>query len=223
MGLGEFKTRSNAKRLRVGMGTDDKGRPRAVIAVRSTEGAPGAVQVFKASGEAALDKDGNTVWRREYEDISGKVVKIERNSTEYNGKDIHTLDITIADGLDLYVLQLDRGDEYWGDFAQRAPGVDWSKPVRFAPYSIPREHNPEKRDRLLVVYQDGNKVERFFKKDDPNGPPKPVFDEDEKKWLWGKRNNWLDNGPVEEAIKTVTYMSEAGSVPGAGENFDDIV
>jgi hypothetical protein len=222
MGLGEFTTRSNATYLRIGMGVDDKDRPRAVIAKRCKEGTPGAVQVFKASGDPALDKDGNTVWRMEYPNVEGMVAKIVRSVQEYNGKDIHTLDIHIEDGGSLFILQIDRGDEYWGDFAMRCPNIKWDKPVKLCPYSIPREDNPEKRNRILMVYQGDEKVQRAWNKESTDGPPQPVFDEDEKKWMWGKRNNWLDNGPIEEAIKLVSYTDRT-TVPGEGANFDDIV
>lgn len=229
MGLGGFKTSSNATYLRIGMGVDEKDRPRAVIAKRVKEGTPGAVQVFKGNGDPVLDKDNNPTYRLEFGDVSGKVFKIERVENEYNGKTIHSLNIHIVSDGEVFVLQLDKGDEYWGDFALRAPNVDWSREIRFVPYSIPREDNPDKRNRLLVMYQDGKKIERKWSKDSPDGPPQPYKDEDEGKWMWGKRNNWLDNGPIGEAIKLVGFMNNAEpvdaerEVPGEGMDLDDIM
>ena len=49
MALPSFSTPNNATYLRVGVGEDDKGRKRAVLARRVKEGTPGAVQVFKGS------------------------------------------------------------------------------------------------------------------------------------------------------------------------------
>lgn len=211
MGLGSFSTGGSATYLRIGMGKDDKDRPRAIIGKRAKEGDPGAVQVFKADGNAAVDKDGNTVWRTEHAFIEGMVRKIERAQPEYNGKAVDVLNITFDTGLGaLYILQLEKGDPYWGDIAQRMPNIDWEKPVKLQPYSIVRDDDPDKRNRILMAYQGGEKVPKAWNKDsDPaTAPPQPVYDEDEKKWLWGKRNNWLDANPVQKAIDIVTFNAE---------------
>ena len=232
MALPSFSTQTNATYLRVGVGEDDKGRKRAVLARRVKEGTPGAVQVFKGTGDPALDKDGNTVWRTEHPFIEGRIIKIERRQPEYNGKPVDELNISLvdADG-ELVILQLTKGDEYWGDFAQRVPGVDFAKPVKIAPYMIPRQDKQGntiegKYNRMLVLRQDGAKIERQFKRDDPDGPPPVTYDEDEKKYLWGKRNNWLDKGPIEEAIKLASFHNNPeptpDEVPGEGMDFNDI-
>lgn len=208
MGLGSFSTGGNATYLRIGMGKDDKDRPRAIIGKRAKEGDAGAVQVFKADGNAAVDKDGNAVYRTEHAFIEGMVKSIERANPEYNGKAVDVLNITFDTGAGvLYVLQLEKGDPYWGDLAQRMPNINWEKPVKLQPYSIVRDDDPDKRNRILMAYQGGEKVARAWNKDsDPaTAPPKPVFDEDENKWLWGKRNNWLDANPVQKAIDIVAF------------------
>lgn len=210
-GLGSFSTGGNATYLRIGMGKDEKDRPRAIIGKRAKEGDPGAVQVFKADGNAAVDKDGNAVYRTEHAFIEGMVRKIERAQPEYNGKAVDVLNITFDAGLGaLYILQLEKGDPYWGDIAQRMPNIDWEKPVKLQPYSIVRDDDPDKRNRILMAYQGGEKVPKAWNKDsDPaTAPPQPVYDEDEKKWMWGKRNNWLDANSVQKAIDIVTFNAE---------------
>lgn len=211
MGLGSFSTGGSATYLRIGMGKDDKGNPRAIIGKRAKEGDPGAVQVFKADGNPAIDKDGHAVYRTEHAFIEGVVKRIARDEPEYNGKKVEVLNITIDAGVgQLFVLQLDKGDQYWGDLALRMPGIDWTKSVKLVPYSIPREDNPDKRNRYFVPYQGGNKIVKAWdeKSDPATAPPPPVFDKDEKKWLWGKRNNWLDVNVVQEAIDMVAFLNE---------------
>lgn len=233
MALPTFGTQSNATYLRVGVGEDDKKRKRAVLGRRVKEGTPGAAQVFKANGEPALAGDGSTVWRTEHPYIEGRIIKIERRQPEYNGKAVDELNISVVDkDGELLVLQLTKGDEYWGDFAQRVPKLDFGKPVKIAPYMIPKEDQhgntiEGKYNRMLVLYQDGVKLDRAYKKDDPDGPPPVTYDADEKKWMWGKRNNWLDKGPIEEAIKLASFHNSAEPtpeervIPGEGMSFDD--
>lgn len=218
MGLGNFTNRNNTTYLRIGMGVDDKGRPRAIIGRRCKEGTPGAVQVFKGNGDPATDKDGNSVWRTEHAFIEGMVMAMNRVTKNFNGKDTEELELEIVDDAgELFTLQLEKGDTYWGDLAQRMPNIDWSKSVKLQPYSIAREDNPEKRNRILMVYQDGVKVPKKWNKETPagEGPPPVTYDNDEKKWMWGKRNNWLDTNPVQQAIDKVTFLNSAGPRPDA--------
>lgn len=219
MGLGSFTTKSNTTYLRIGIGEDEKGRQRAIIGKRSKEGTPGAVQVFKAAGDPALDKDGNTVWRTEYAFIEGTVVAINRATKNYGGKDTEELEIEIVDNGELFTLQVEKGSDYWLDLALRMPNVDWTKPVRLQPYSIPQENKPEFSNRLLIPYVGDVMAERKWKiqwiKGDgagvivaPGDPPPFTYDDDEAKWKKRKTFNWLDEHAVEEAIGKVKFLHE---------------
>lgn len=213
-GLGSFNTGGNSTYLRIGMGLDEKERPRAIIAKRAKQGDPGAVAVTKKGGEPALDKEQNQVYRTEHAFVEGAVIRMERAQPEYNGKKMDVLNITFDAGHgQLLTLQLDKGDAYWGDFALRLPNIDFTKPLKLQPFSIPREDNPDKRNRYLVAYQGGSKVEKFWNKDsDPEtAPPQPYLDEDEGKWMWGKRNNWIDQNPIQNAIDKVEFLNNKPS------------
>ena len=204
MGLGSFNSGGNATYLTVGMGKDEKGRDRAVIGRPAKKGDPGAVQVFKSDGTPLTSKkSGEEIWRTEYGFVEGTVSKIERASSDYGDR----LNIHISAGVDTFILQLERGDYYWVDFAHRADNIDFARPVKFRPFSIPREDNPKKSNKMLVAYQ-GGKVEKVkFDELGKGGSHAPFYDEDEKEWRFGKRDRFLDEGPIQRAIEKVEFLN----------------
>jgi hypothetical protein len=208
------------------MGKDDKGRPAAVVAKKAKQGDPGAVQVFKKENDPALDKDGNPVYRTEYLFIEGRVTKIERRAG-FDEKPDGKLSIYIGDGSGEYCLELNKTtssgkvNEYWLDFALRCDDIDWDKPVRFSPYSIPDEKDPKYSNKHLVPSQGGQKIMKKFKikwlrepdaELDPTQPPPFVFDSDEGVWRKGKTLRWLEEGPIQRAIDRVAFLNETPPV-----------
>lgn len=224
MGLGTNE-RSNVQRLRIGIKTDDKGRKSAVIGLRCEAGTPGAKQVFKSDGEPAMDKDGKNVYRLEYGYVEGRIVKLEKQSVDFGKGNVELLDITITDEAgDVYVLQVDRGDRYWADFLMKLPNVNLSLPVRIAPFNF--EGDDGKKMVGVTVTQNGSKVPRKWTKENnyENGPPEATYDEDEKKWLFGKRNKWMDTHIVDwyaaELAAKPTAVPATVAEPPAGEEDD---
>lgn len=236
-GLGGFNNSSNSAFLTIGMGIDEdhknkqypNGTPRAVIGRRAKKGDPGAVQVFKSDGTPSLTKKDNAeVYRTEYGFIEGTVTGMSRDSSDYGDR----LSLHISAGRDSFILQLDRGSRYWVDFAHRCDNIDFSKPMKLTPYSIPREDNPKKSNQMLVAYQNG-KIEKVkFDEVGPEGTHAVYFDKDENEWRFGKRDRFLDEGPIQRAIDKVEFLNsvpddtDAEEVPGeepAGmDRMDDV-
>jgi len=193
-------------------GTDAKGRKQAIIAKRCDEGTPKAKQAFKADGSPALTKDGDTVWRLEFTELSGRIVKLEKHEADFgDGKKQNYLHIHIKDGQDLYILSLDRGDRYWSDFLLRLPMVEPTKDVIIRPYSISDDDG--KLNQGVSMKQGGQKVERKWSKERgyEGGPPQPTFDEDEQEWKWGKRNKWMEDNilqPIADEINSMDLPDE---------------
>ena len=74
-------------------------------------------------------------------------------------------------------------------YAHRCDNIDFSKPMKLTPYSVPREDNPKKSNQMLVAYQEGTKIEKVkFAEVGPEGTHAPYLDEDEGKWMFGKRS-----------------------------------
>lgn len=235
-GLGSFSTGGNATYLRIGMGKDDKERPRAIIGKRAKEGDPGAVQVFKADGNAAVDKEGNAVYRTEHAFIEGVVRKLERVRKEQNGGEQEVLQITIDAGVgNVFLLELDRPiankeagrRAYWEDFVLRMPNIDWSKPVKIQPYAIPQDDKPEYMNKFLVAYQGGTKVEKAKKitwlRDAQSAAeieaamPCYVHDSEENEWKYKKGWSWLDLHCVQPAIDKVAALNDGMAKEVAAE------
>lgn len=227
MGLGtNDNSSSGATFLSVRISTDAKGRKHAILAKRCDQGTPGAKQVFKADGNPAVTKDGDNVYRLEYDWVEGSIVKLEKHEADYGGgKTQSYLHVHIRDGADLYVLSLDRGDRYWSDFLLRLPMVDPTKPVVFQPYSIADEEG--KTNQGISMKQGGQKVERRWNKERgyDGGPPAATFDEDEQEWKYGKRNRWMEEhilDPIAQEIAALDAPAEpAKAAPSAASVEDD--
>ena len=191
MGLGTNDT-SYIPRLKVGVTTDEKGRKKSIIGMRCKEGDAGAKPVFKKDGTQALDKDGNGVFRLEYDYIEGRIVKMERSDTDFGS----FLEVTITEGGQSWILQLPRGERYWTDFVMRLPMLNLSDPVRLQPYSI--ENGDGKYNQGIAMRQHGQKIDRKWNSANgyEGGPPQAEYNEDEGRWMFGKRHRWLDDNVV---------------------------
>lgn len=209
--------------LSVRISTDAKGRKKAILAKRCTADTPGAKQVFKADGSPAANKDGDNVYRLEFDSLTGRIVKLERHDAEFgDGKKQSYLHVSVHDGSDLYVLSLDRGDRYWSDFLMRLPLVDTSAPVTLAPYQIPEEGS-DKYNAGIGIRQNGQKVKRKWNKEDgyDGGPPQATFDEDEQEWKWGKRNKWMEENILAPIAASLQAMPGEVTAPAAPASNDD--
>ncbi len=185
---------SDAIYLTIRTSTDAKGRKKAVLAKRVPEGTPGARQVLKADGTPATNKEGGTVWRLEYDQLSGYIAAVQEHTADYgDGKTQQYMRVVITDGTEVYMLDLERGDRYWADMLMRLPNVDLADAVTIAPYNFIDDNG--KPVMGVSLQQQGVKVMRAWSKATPagEGPPQPTFDEDEKEWKWGKRNKWLED------------------------------
>lgn len=203
MGLGSNNHESST-RLTVGISKDDKGREHAVIGMRCDESTPGAKMVYKKANEPALDKNGNPVYRLEYDYVEGLILGLAKEETDF-GK---FLSITIRDGANTYRLRLERGSRYWTDFLMRLDNVRLTAPVRLSPYSI-KEEGKKSANQGIAMRQDGDKVERVWNQANgyEGGPPQAEFDEDEQEWKFGKRNNWLEKNVLDKAIEFLASVT----------------
>lgn len=219
-GLGKRSGGGNSTYLRIGMGKDEKGRDCAIISRRAKEGEPGAVPVMFKDEHIKDKKSGEPLFRTEFDYIDGMVTGIEREQPDYGTGPVDVLNLNISTSQGLFRLQMQKGDDYWLDFALRCADIDWSKEVKINPYSIPQEDNPKYNNRFLVLSQAGQKVGRKWKigwhKDEntpsvqeEGAPPPYILDHDEKKWKKRKVWNWLDENPIQEAIDKVAFLNTA--------------
>lgn len=217
MGLGTNAS-SYIPRLRVGVTNDEKGRKKSIIGMKCDADTPGAQEVYKKDGTAATDKDGRQVYRLEFDFIEGLITGMERVDRDFG----QFLEVTIEDGSDKWILQLTRGSRYWTDLCLRLPMVNLNRNVRLSPYSI--ENADGKYNQGIAIRQDGEKVDRKWSQANgyEGGPPQAEYDEDEAKWMFGKRNRWIDENVVDPAIEKVQKLySVSAPVAKVAASADD--
>lgn len=89
--------------------------------------------------------------------FTGRIVDIEYDST---GKFGSQWKVTMDDGEEKVQIQVGADTSSATELLSRLPNVDFSKDVTVSPYSI---KNGEKTNSGVVLYQDREKVENYFK------------------------------------------------------------
>ena len=162
------------------------------------------------SAYTALDKNGNEVFRLEYDFIEGRIVALENEDTDF-GK---FLNVSIRDGGQVYRLRMERGSRYWADFLMRLPMLNLGEEVRLSPYSI-KEEGKKTPNQGIAMKQAGEKIARKWNKENDyaGGPPQAEYDEDEGEWKFGKRNRWLEENVLDPARGTLAKLVSPTSSP----------
>lgn len=124
---------------------------------------------------------GNTVWFIGYDYVTGTIDNIELDDSGNWGASIN---ITIKDIDETFILQLKADSSYGTDFLMKLPNIDLSQEVSFEPWSM----TPDEWLKLtgksvagnrsgLTIRQGANddKVEKYYTKDDPKGLPEIII------------------------------------------------
>lgn len=145
------------------------------------------------------NKLGNKVYYVEYDSVSGKLVNAEMRHVEKISADV--LELTIKDGIDNYQLSLNVDSRYGKSFMARMLGIDLDKPIEILPYDF--ENKEGKKISGLNIYQDGQKINSLYTKENPNGLPeaKQVRKGKEIKWDFTDQVNFYYDKFEEFAAK----------------------
>lgn len=81
--------------------------------------------------------------------------------------------LQVHDGSDIMVLKVKFGSGYSSSLISKLANCDLSRPIMFIPYYFEQEHKS-----VMVLNQEGEKIESYFTKDKPNGFPKYPEDGD---------------------------------------------
>jgi hypothetical protein len=163
------------------------------------------------------NKLGNKVYYVEYDSVSGKLVNAEMRHVEQINADV--LELTIKDGIDNYLLSLNVDSRYGKSFMARMLGIDLDKPIEILPYDF--ENKEGKKISGLNIYQDGQKINSLYTKENPNGLPeaKQVRKGKEIKWDFTDQVNFyydkfeefaakFPDKPATEAHEEVSVFAE---------------
>lgn len=130
------------------------------------EGTEGAV-VRKYEDKEGVEKEKIELV---HDSVSGKITKISFESGDY-GKNLQIeLD---GDG----IISLGTKTNFGEDLMKKIPAIDLTKEVKLAPYSF--NDDKGKNRKGVTVYQDGVKIDSFYKSEDNkaiNGMPEPEGD-----------------------------------------------
>ena len=160
------------------------------------------VQRVKADTAGAIsrqNKNGDTVWEKEYQSIEGYIRDISTREHDY-GKDWV---LKMDDGKISCIVQMGYRSGYAVCFFNRLSNLDLTKMVKLSPFIVTENDKTKSR---MGIFQQGATVKSAHSKENPNGMPamkettfkgEQVWDDTEK-WAW-----------VEEQVKSLVWPGSA--------------
>jgi hypothetical protein len=178
----------------------------------------GVVERTVTKGKSA----GMVIYEAQYGYVEGviKGVKWQSREADINGKKkvIKTLQVSIDDVGEKYVLQLPRGYKVTRHFALALKNINEKQPVRFEPYDYVSKKDGKRKSGLGLT-QGGNKVDWAFTRGDgklPDAPMVKVNGEDVVNYE--AQDAFLDGIIEQEAPRfgTVQEAEPKGDLPWEG-------
>jgi hypothetical protein len=131
------------------------------------------VQRVKEDGQDVTKRttdDGKIIFEKKHNALSGMLTGISVSEKEFNGKPIKQWNFDIEDGGQVYQLQIKYSSGYSTSLlkALANPEVDFSKPIRIAPWA---KTINDKKKTSIYLSQGGEDIKWYFTKDEPNGLP----------------------------------------------------
>lgn len=134
----------------------------------------------KDSVERTLTKGpnaGKVVHEEHYSFVEGMIVDISTKDSDYGKSWL----VTIQDGNEKFVLQMDYSGGYSSAFLKALPNVDLSQKVKLSPKMT---MEGDKKKTTLFINQGGTAAKHYFTKDNPNGLPQMVQKKVKGKLTW---------------------------------------
>lgn len=153
------------------------------LIMKVDEGTDGAI--------ARVNKMNNTVHELYFKSLEGHLVYINTKEHEEYGK---SWGIGLQDGEVVYEVQVNYTSGYAMGFLKRIESVELTQKIKICPYYIPKE-GTDKHTETLVIYQNGNKIESNYTKDNPNGLPEweKITVNNEVKWDSTKQMQYFED------------------------------
>ena len=162
------------------------------------------VQDGTEGAKTRVNKIGNTVHEKFYENFTGKLIDIKTKDGEY-GK---TWNFHFKDKEDIYILQLNYSNSFSTAFLKMLPNIDLTKEMKVSP--MIKEVDGKKKSSLFVN-QDDTTIKHAYTMAEPNGMPdmEQITVKGEKVWDDTKRMEFLE-AMVQKDI--MPKLTEAGNV-----------
>lgn len=222
MSYGTETEGGNTVYFHVRKGKDEKGRDKAVLAMKCTADTPGAVAAHRSDGSKVTDKNGQQVYHRHLDYITGRITALEPNELEIKGKTRRFLNVMVHDGHQQMALSLERGDRYWVSFLKKLLNVDLGQDVYLRPWHIVDEKTGKLNQSIGIqqspATRTGVKVPMSWSSENNYGadetgkggmPPGEQYEDPadgETKWSFRKRDLWLEDNVLALVRKELEGM-----------------
>ena len=175
-------------------------------------------RVAKGTPDAKMriNKMGDEVHELQFDTLSGYLDDIRlEEPPEKNPEYGKSWAFVIEDGDEVFELKLGAKGREASAFLSRLPNMDFSQPVKVKTYFI--EGDDKKWRGFLAIHQNGEKVEPYFSKDNPNGLPQLESTVVDGETVWdGSKQRAFFLRMVEEKvlpkIRAERPLSEAATV-----------
>jgi hypothetical protein len=146
---------------------------------------------------ARVNKLGKTVHEQKFDSIDGTMTSLTVKYHQEYGKQ-YTL--TIQDGDDKFLINIQRSSRYATALVKALPNVDLTKPV---PWQMPDKKKPGKDISGITLWQDGVKILPAYTKEAPNGLPemKKVKVKGKDTWDSFEMEEFLEKKSLEQFAK----------------------
>lgn len=176
-----------------GLSTDKKGGNNIYLSVMNGK----LVQNVNAETPGAVarqNKNNETVHELLFTGLTAKITNIALVDAKF-GKE---LEIKANAGGQNFVIQTGASGGYAFGFFTRMPNLDFDKETEIRPYAI-EDKAKGKTNHVIVLYQDGKKIESAFTKDAPNGLPEltTIKDGNGNEILKAGKPIWDDSARIE--------------------------
>jgi len=124
------------------------------------------------------NKNGDKVFEKHYEYLEASLDSASVVDSPYG----QNIELSFNDVGDEYTLNIGLDSRYGKDFMNKFVNVDISSPMKIKPFSF--ENDEGKRFTGVTIYQNNEKVEKAFTRDNPNGMPEAVMKKVKGKDTW---------------------------------------
>lgn len=160
-----------------------------------------------ANTKSRINKNGKTVFEEHYDYIDGLISEINIKESDF-GK---FWMITLSDGEQSQILQMNYSSGYANAFLKCLPNVDLTQKVKIIPS---QKMEGDKKKTSLFITQHGQPVKWYYTKDNPHGIPEL------KKIRVKGKDQWDDSDIMEFLEKMVNEqikpkLQKTGAVAGA--------
>lgn len=161
--------------------------------------------------ESRTNKNGKVVHEEFFRSLTANIKDIQKREAPFG----LVWELTMEDDGEEFVISWPYSSRYTNLFFRALPNVDFSKPVKFRPWTMKDEKDASKTRVGVTLYQNEEKVEFYFTKDEPNGMPelkkrkfkgKDVYDDSEQLEFF---ENMLEED-IRPSLNGVTEPVEGG-------------